>query len=259
MHTSEILNFLIQRKKNQLEKEPMTSETRERIAVLPPFDSQIAILKSHRNKWKLLAVVSAGFSVLSLLTGTVLINHKLFQKMNSEYIVVPGAAEFIKVRPNLIPDAVVKDFAEFVATYAGNFTYRNAKNHFETVAERMGPELKGRFMRDAEAKFSEWNKRRVDQVFAFEPMEIHVGSDKFGAKYILLIQGRRTQYADGTMLQETDENLYLELRPRVSLSAGKRFDESLLIIERLEWVSRSQGDTLIAMHLNNENERTAQK
>ena len=73
-----------------------------------------------------------------------------------------------------------------------------------------------------------------------------VVNDKFGAKYVLVVQGNRTQYADGTKLLESDENLYLELRPRTSLAAGSRLDESLLLIERLDWVTRSQAETLLA-------------
>lgn len=246
--TTNVLHLLWMRKKERQEAEPRKGDLFSQIRVLPPFESQIAIVSSQRNKWKLVALVSMIFAAASLVTSAVLLQHKLFQKMNSEYIVVPGAAEFLRVRPNLIPDAVVKDFAHFVATYAGNFTYRNAKEHFEIVAERMVPDLKGRFLRDAESKFSEWQKRRVDQVFAFDPVEIQVSSDKFGAKYVLLARGTRSQYADGTLLQETDENLYLELRPRLRLNPGSRSDESLLLIERLEWVSRTQADALLASY-----------
>ncbi|MEY3903811.1 MAG: hypothetical protein RL189_3117 [Pseudomonadota bacterium] len=253
--TTNVLHWLWMRRKERQEIETRPDDLFSQIRALPPFESQIAIVSSQRNKWKLLALVALIFAAASIVTSAVLLQHKLFQKMNSEYIVVPGAAEFLRVRPNLIPDAVVKDFAHFVATYAGNFTYRNAKEHFETVAERMVPDLKGRFLRDAETKFSEWQKRRVDQVFAFEPVEIQVASDKFGAKYVLVARGTRSQYADGTLLQETDENLYLELRPRLRLNPGSRSDESLLLIERLEWVSRTQADALLASYSKNDSER----
>lgn len=259
--TTQILQKLTFRNQNRAEKVTHAKDVFDHIRVLPPFESQIAVLKAQRAKWKLLALASVSLAAISTLASSILLQHKLFQKMNSEYIVVPGAAEFLRVRPNLIPDAVVKDFAQFVATYAGNFTHRNAKDHFETVAERMTPELKGRFLRDAEGRFSEWNKRRVDQVFAFEPIDIHVASDKFGAKYVLVASGRRSQYADGTLLQETDENLYLELRPRLTLLPGKRSDESLLVIERLEWVTKSQADSLLSAYSKEEqkSERLSQK
>jgi hypothetical protein len=256
MRKSNILQSLWMRRRERLEKPPREDDLLDRIRVLPPFESQLAILNSQKNKWKLIALLGVVLAFSSLVTSAVLLQHKLFQKMNSEYIVVPGAAEFLRVRPNLIPDAVVKDFAHFVATYAGNFTYRNAKEHFEIVAERMVPDLKGRFLRDAESKFSEWQKRRVDQVFAFDPVEIQVANDKFGAKYLLVAKGTRSQYADGTLLQETDENLYLELRPRLRLNPGSRSDESLLLIERLEWVSRSQAESLLASYSKSQTERT---
>jgi hypothetical protein len=88
----------------------------------------------------------------------------------------------------------------------------------------------------------------VDQVFAFEPIEIQLVNDSFGPKYVMVVTGKRSQYADGTLLQETDENLFLELRPRLSLNPGRRSDESLLLIERLEWVSLSQAEALLSRY-----------
>ena len=217
------------------------------IQFLPPFESQIAVLSAHRNKWKFLAQMATGMCALSIIGSTVLLKDKLFEKMNSEFLIVPGAAEYARVRPNLIPDSVVFDFMDFVASYAGTFTYRNARSHFEYIGERMTPELKGRFLRDTSARLQEWEKRRVDQVFAFDPArKFDLVNDKFGPKYVGVISGVRTQYADGVLLQTTEENIYLELRPRISVSAGNRTQESLLLIERLEWVSRSQAESLLA-------------
>jgi hypothetical protein len=63
------------------------------------------------------------------------------------------------------------------------------------------------------------------------------------------------------MLQETDENLYLELRPRLTLMPGRRHDESLLVIERLDWVTSSQAEALLSPHITAESnaERLLQK
>lgn len=259
--TTHLVQWLRLRKSHRLSKTQPGRDVLQGIHAWPPFESQIVLLKAQCGKWKLLALCALSLAAVTTISSAALLQHRLFQKMNSEYIVVPGAAEFMRVRPNLIPDVVVKDFAQFVATYAGTFTYRNAKEHFETVAERMVPELKGRFLRDAEARFAEWNRRRVDRVFAFEPIAVHVANDAFGAKYVLVASGKRSLYADGTLLQETDENLYLELRPRLTLLPGTRSDESLLVIERLEWVTRSQADALLAPYLKDESnaERLSRK
>jgi len=225
-------------------------DTLSRVAALPPMESHIAVLSAQRNKWKLLCLgtlmgAAAGLGFLGYL-----LNHKMFEKMGSEFIVVPGAADYVRVRPNLIPDEAVFAFAEYVASYAGTFSYRSAKNHFVIVAERMVPELKGRFLRDTDARLAEWMRRRVDQVFAFEPARrLDVLKDKFGPKYALVVKGVRAQYADGTLLQETSENLYLVLRPRLSLNPGTRADESLFQIERLEWVTSAHAETLLATRI----------
>lgn len=223
------------------------------LLVLPPMESRLAILSAQRNAWKLTCLVSLGLSALFGGGLLYMLNHKLFSRMGSEFLVVPGAAEYVRVRPNLIPDEAVFAFAEFVATYAGTFTYRNARDHFATIAERMEPELKGQFLRDTDSRLPEWERRRVDQVFSFDPVRrLDVLNDKFGPKYALVVRGMRTQYADGTLLHESEENLYLVLRPRLSLRAGTRADESLFQIERLEWVTRAQAETLLATRVRDE-------
>lgn len=224
-----------------------TKETHAGAIVLPPFESQIALISAQRNKWKALFVCAASVGIIASSGLAYFLNHQLFTKMNSDFLIVPGAAEFMRIRPNLIPDAVVFSFAEYVATYAGTFTYRNAKSHFASVAERMAPELKGRFLRDTDSRLGEWQRRRVDQVFAFDPINrFDVLSDPFGPKYSVVVKGTRTQYADGTLLAESEENLLLVLRPRLQLSPGSRADESLFVIERLEWITRAQAETLLA-------------
>jgi hypothetical protein len=223
------------------------------LLVLPPLESRLAILSAQRNAWKLTCLTSLGLSALFGGGLLYMLNHKLFARMGSEFLVVPGAAEYVRVRPNLIPDEAVFAFAEFVATYAGTFTYRNARAHFATIAERMEPELKGQFLRDTDSRLPEWERRRVDQVFSFDPVRrLDVLNDKFGPKYALVVRGMRTQYADGTLLHESEENLYLVLRPRLSLRAGTRADESLFQIERLEWVTRAQAETLLATRVRDE-------
>ena len=39
--------------------------------MLPPFESQIAILKAHRSKWKLLAIAGVLLAVVSTVTSAV--------------------------------------------------------------------------------------------------------------------------------------------------------------------------------------------
>jgi hypothetical protein len=232
----------------------------QRVVALPPLEARVALLSAQRNKWKIWCLSTAAVGALCALTLGYFLNHKLFERMGSEFIIVPGAADYIRVRPNLIPDSAVFAFAEYVASHAGTFSYRNAKESFAIIGERMVPELKGRFLRDTDARLTEWSRRRVDQVFAYEPARrLDVLTDDFGAKYALVVKGTRTQYADGTLLQETAENLYLVLRPRLSVKPGTRADESLFQIERLEWVTSSQAETLLATRLRDDSSPSPEK
>lgn len=247
LNVGSVLQRLMARRASFAKPIDATVETHASTIVLPPFESQLALISAQRNKWKALFVCAASVGLIASSGLAYFLNHQLFTKMNSDFLIVPGAAEFMKVRPNLIPDAVVFAFAEYVATYAGTFTYRNAKSHFASVAERMAPELKGRFLRDTDSRLGEWQRRRVDQVFAFEPINrFDVLNDQFGPKYSVVVKGTRTQYADGTLLAESEENLLLVLRPHLHLSPGSRADESLFVIERIEWITRAQAETLLA-------------
>jgi|GEM_PF-1945581 len=231
----------------------VSKESAHEFLVLPPLESRVAILVAQRNKWKLLCIVALGLFVSTNGGLVYLLNHQLFTRMGKEFLIVPGAFEFTSVRPNMIPDETVYSFAETVATYAGTFSHRNARSHFSTIAERMVPELKGQFLRDTDSRVPEWERRRVDQVFSFEPVRrLEVLNDKFGSKYALMVRGMRTQYADGTLLHESEENLYLVLRPRLEIKPGTRADESLFQIERLEWVTRAQAETLLATRVRDE-------
>jgi hypothetical protein len=244
---------LVRRQASRQRTTGVDSAIMDRAVALPPFESQLAMALAQRNKWKVFCLSSVACAVVCLGGMGLLLNHKLFEKMGSEFIVVPGAADYIRVRPNLIPDAAVYAFAEYVASYAGTFSHRNAKESFAIIGERMAPELKGRFLRDTDARLTEWSRRRVDQVFAYEPVRrFDVLNDSHGAKYALVVKGTRTQYADGTLLQESMENLYLVLRPRLSVKPGTRADESLFQIERLEWVTSAQAETLLATRIRKE-------
>lgn len=255
-----ILSRLAKRKSAKQINVSLDSSGSERVLALPPLEARVALLGAQRNKWKMLCLSSVAVGAVCASALGYLLNHKLFEKMGSEFIVVPGAADYIRVRPNLIPDAAVFAFAEYVASYSGTFSHRNAKESFAIIGERMVPELKGRFLRDTDARLTEWSRRRVDQVFAYEPVRrFDVLSDAHGAKYALVVKGTRTQYADGTLLQESLENLYLVLRPRLSVKPGSRADESLFQIERLEWVTSAQAETLLATRIRQDQSASALK
>lgn len=209
---------------------------------LPPFHQMQCALMTRIRTWRSIFFTTSSILIAVIFFQQRIISHKLFQKMNEEIVIVPGSPEFFRVRPGQIPNESVFNFAEFIAGNLGNFSYRNAKYHYGKISEFMSPELKGRFESDYEKKFGDWNERKVDQSFSYEPVKtfdlIH---DKRGSKYVVSVHGNRTQYVEGHVFSETSDVLLLEFRPQGNLTPEKPF---IFEIDHLEWLSPSQFEAI---------------
>jgi hypothetical protein len=92
------------------------------MGALPPFSSLTAALTVRVRTWRAVCLV-VSVVLLAVIAGQqVLLQHKLFAKTNEQYIIVPGAPEFFRVRPGLVPDESVFVFAEYVAAHLGHFS-----------------------------------------------------------------------------------------------------------------------------------------
>lgn len=209
---------------------------------LPPFYQVQAALLTRVRTWKTIFFITTGILVFIILSQQRVIFHKLFQKMNETILIVPGSPEFFRVHPGQIPDESVFNFAEFVAGNIGNFSYRNVKYHYGKISEYMTPNLKGRFVSDYEKRLSDWQERRVDQNFSYEPTKTFdlVNEDR-GAKYIVAVQGSRTQYVEGHAFSETRDVLLLEFRTQAKITPEKPF---IFEIESLEWLTPTQFEAI---------------
>lgn len=209
---------------------------------LPPFYSLQAALLIRLRTWKSMFFISfVIFSIVTVVQQRIIF-HKLFQKMNEEVIIVPGSPEFFRVHPGQIPKESVFIFSEFVANNLGNFSYRNVKYHFGKISEFMHPRLRGRFESDYANRLTDWNERKVDQIFSYEPVRtFDLVNDPHGSKYIAAVSGTRTQYVEGHSFSETHDVLLIEFRPQGNLTPEKPF---LFEIENIEWLTPSQFDAI---------------
>ena len=209
---------------------------------IPPFYAVEAALHTRVRTWKGLCL-AVTLVLLAVVAGQQrIIFHKLFQKMDEQFLIVPGSPEFFRVRPGQIPDESVFLFAEYVAANLGNFSHGNVAYHFGKIAEHMHPIAKGRFESSFSERIKDWSERKVDQTFAYEPVKLfEVVNDERGSKYVTAVTGTRTQYVEGHEFNKTREILMLEFRPRANLTAEKPF---VFEIEHLAWVTPEQFEVL---------------
>ena len=202
---------------------------------LPAFYPLQAALVMRIKTWKILFIGVTGLLLTIILLQQRIIFHKLFQKMNEEIVIVPGSPEFFRVRPGQIPDESVFLFAEYIAANLGTFTHGNVKYHYSKIAEHMSPATKGSFESATQSRLKDWEERRVDQVFAYEPVtSFDLVNDPYGAKYIASVRGKRTQYVEGHIFSETSEVLLLEFRSRGNLTPDRPF---IFELDKMDWLS----------------------
>lgn len=209
---------------------------------LPPFYSALAAVNIRRRSWKMLFFASAGVLMTVVAFQQKVIGNKLFDKANEPFVIVPGAPEFTRIRPGQVPDESVFIFAEYVAANLGNFSWRNVRYHLGKVSAFMTPAMRGQFERDFEARAKEWVERRVDQNFAYEPVkQFQLQNDVRGQKYVVTVEGTRSQYVEGHVFLETKEFLNLVFRARGNLTPDRPF---IFEIEDIRWLSPAQMDAL---------------
>lgn len=217
-------------------------QTEDFTNTLPPFYQAQAALLTRVRTWKTMFFVTTGILTVVIFSQQRIIFHKLFQKMNEEIVIVPGSPEFFRVRPGQIPSESVFNFSEYIAGNIGNFSYRNVKSHYGKISEFMNPITKGRFESDYEKRLGDWNERRVDQSFSYEPVKsFDLVNDERGPKYIVSVEGTRVQYVEGHSFSETRDILLLEFRPQGNLTPEKPF---IFQIENLEWYTPSQFEVI---------------
>lgn len=209
---------------------------------LPPFYAVHAALLMRLRTWKFLFFITLLINMTVIVAQQRIIFHKLFQKTNEEVVIVPGSPEFFRVRPGQIPKESVFIFAEFIANNLGNFSYRNVNYHFGKVSEFMHPSIKGRFESDYANHLTDWNERKVDQNFAYDPVRtFDLVNDARGSKYVVSVTGTRVQYVEGHAFSETRDVLLMEFRPKGNLTPEKPF---IFEIENIEWLTPSQFDAV---------------
>lgn len=202
---------------------------------LPAFYPLHAALSMRIKTWKILFIGTTGLLLAIILMQQRIIFHKLFQKLNEEIVIVPGSPEFFRVRPGQIPDESVFLFAEYIAANLGTFTHGNVKYHYSKVAEHMTPATKGAFESAMLGRQKDWEERRVDQVFAYEPVTaFDLINDDFGPKYIASVKGKRTQYVEGHVFSETTDVLLLEFRSRGNLTPERPY---IFELEKMDWLT----------------------
>jgi hypothetical protein len=186
----------------------------ELVEELPPFLAQVAV---YRDRLR----IAKGFCIGVTVVALVLIGLQearfhgaLARYTNREILIVPGAVDFMRVRPNLLPDTSVYYFAEYIAEQVGTFTFQNVEAKTAHLGEFFSPAFRAKFETELRKNLRTWQELRVTEVFTPAPVTRFVLRKDAGGElhYVVDVRGQLDRYTNDTKLASTQEVMTLKFR-----------------------------------------------
>lgn len=204
-------------------------------AAVPPYVRAVAV---HEHTTRIIG--RAGLATLLGLLG--LVGYQQYQLTAltaqlraKEYLVVPGAADFVPVRANLIPDRVVTEFVSYLTTQMISVTSNNIERRYEALSHFFAPDLEAKLHQELERKAAVLRSLHGAEVFE-QSGAPHVQRTTVGGRTVFeaKVRGRVQRYALGTALEDTTEVVTLTFRTRSTLGA-----EEPWVFEVVDFVRRT--------------------
>jgi hypothetical protein len=195
-------------------KQEELQEQERALAELPPFLARNAVYRDRLRmmKWFCGAVVS--FSALVIGLQEMRFHGVLSRLSDRDVLVVPGAVDFMRVRPNLLPDSSVYYFAEYIAEQVGNFSHRTIEERSSRLGEFCVPQFFERYMTQVRRAFPEYRELQVTEVFEPKPpTKYNLVKDANGTpQYVVAVEGSLQRYASDTRLLTEEEVIVVTFR-----------------------------------------------
>jgi hypothetical protein len=191
-----------------------SEETSQAASELPPFLAMTAVYRDRLRmmKWWCVSVTVAAACLLGLQEAR--FHGVLGQLSNREVLVVPGAVDFMRVRPNLIPDSSIYYFAEYIAEQVGTFNFRTVEEKAARVGEFCTPQFRETYLAHLRKALPQYRDLQVSEVFNPKaPTRYVLNKDKSGTpQYVVAVDGLLERYSNDTRLLSEDEVIVVTFR-----------------------------------------------
>jgi hypothetical protein len=133
---------------------------------------------------------------------------------NREILIVPGAVDFMRVRPNMLPDNAIYFFAEYVAERVGTFNQATVEARSAQLGEFFTPAFRERYMAEIRKALPRWKDLAVSEVFAPQPVTKFVlqKDDKGTPHYVVDVIGQLDRYSNDNRLISGPEVITVKFR-----------------------------------------------
>ncbi|HYX31593.1 MAG TPA: hypothetical protein VE954_00675 [Oligoflexus sp.] len=177
-------------------------------AILPPFVATHAI---YSDRLRMLKGILLAVFVLS--AGVIGYQENRYQRLASsivdkDFIIIPGAVDFMRVRPGLVPDNTVFMFAEYIAESMGTFNYANVEQRIERISQYMNPSFKETVTLEVKQKLPLYKELLATEIFIPEtPTKYDLKKEHESGVpvYVVDVKGHAERYSGPQKIQEGDE------------------------------------------------------
>ena len=216
------------------------AEQQQMARAAPPYVRAVAV---HESTTRL--VVGAAIVSTTLLLGLVAAQqyriHSLVNEVRAkEFLVVPGAADFVPIRANLIPDRVITEFASYFVSQMISVTDGNIERRYQAMARFLTPSLDAELQQELLRKAAVLRSLHGAEVFdpLGEPV-VERRTEDGRAVFVARVRGRVERYALGAPLEATTEVATIVFQTRSALGA-----EEPWIFEVTDFVRRTEQEEL---------------
>lgn len=139
--------------------------------VVPPYVQSLEVLAYTIRQQRRVGIV-LGAVALGLLGWQQVRIYRLTQDLrDQDFLVVPGAADFMRIRPNLVGDEAVRSFAQYFTERLVSVSYLNLEARYEAMARHMSPALWALIQRDLEDTARLFRAVQATEVMHLEKIE----------------------------------------------------------------------------------------
>ena len=145
---------LLNKKQEKIELKNNVDVENERIMnqYFPPFASVTAIYNSKLRRYRnTIGILLAAITVIFCVEEFRL--HKALKSiLNKEWLVIPGATTFMRVRPGEISDEILFSFSDWVVKQLESFDYTDVAEQYHDLEKYMAPEMRAKFVVEKKTK-----------------------------------------------------------------------------------------------------------
>jgi hypothetical protein len=189
------------------QKTEFNHEPKADLEVLPPFLATAAIYNDRLRVFKGMLIAVCALSAVAIGFQELRYQSLVSKTVNKDFIIIPGAVDFMRVRPGLVPDSTVFYFAEFVAEQMGTFNSANVEQRLEKIGQFMTPSFKEVVAMEVKQKLPLYKELSATEVFIPEPAtKYELKKDESGTPiYVVDVKGHVERFSGSQKIQEGDE------------------------------------------------------